>query len=131
MQSPIPLINTEVEGESKLKVAIAHDSLTQLGGAERVVEAIHEIFPDAPLFTLIYDKKLKEHFEGWTIISSPLQYLYNLFPKFQYYLPLIPFATRFFNFSKFDLVISSSSVFMKGINVPENVLHINYCHTPA
>jgi glycosyltransferase involved in cell wall biosynthesis len=114
-----------------MKVAIAHDSITQLGGAERVVEAIHEIYPDAPVFTLVFDKKLKDHFEGWTIVSSPLQYLYNIFPKFQYYLPLIPLAVRFFDFSKYDVVISSSSVFIKGIHVPKNVLHINYCHTPA
>jgi glycosyltransferase involved in cell wall biosynthesis len=114
-----------------MRVAIAHDSLTQLGGAERVVEAIHEIYPDAPVFTLVFDQKLKEHFEGWTIVSSPLQHLYNIFPKFQYYLPLIPLAVRFFDFSKYDLVISSSSVFMKGIHVPKDVLHINYCHTPA
>lgn len=114
-----------------MKVAIAHDSITQLGGAERVVQAIHEVYPDAPVFTLIYDKKLKEHFEDWTIVSSPLQYLYDIVPKFQFMLPLIPFAVKFFDFSKFDVVISSSSVFMKGINVPKDVLHINYCHTPA
>ncbi len=115
----------------EMKVAIVHDSLTQFGGAERIVQALHEIYPDAPVFTLAYDKKLSEHFEGWTIISSPLQHLYNLMPRLQFFLPFIPRALKFFNFSGYDLVISSSSVFAKGIKIPRGVLHINYCHTPA
>lgn len=114
-----------------MRVALVHDSLTQFGGAERVLQALHEIFPQAPVFTLVYDKKLKDRFGGWTIVTSPLQHLYNCFPRFQYLLPLIPLALRFFDFSKYDLVISSSSVFAKGIKVPKRVLHINYCHTPA
>jgi glycosyltransferase involved in cell wall biosynthesis len=114
-----------------MKIALAHDSITQMGGAERVLEALHELYPDAPVFTLVYDQKLRDHFEGWTIVSSPLQYFYNFIPKFQWLLPLIPFALKFFDFSKFDLVISSSSVFAKNITIPKNVKHINYCHTPA
>jgi glycosyltransferase involved in cell wall biosynthesis len=114
-----------------MKVALAHDSLTQFGGAERVLQALHEIYPDAPVFTLVYGQKLKEHFEGWQIISSPLQYLYNFLPRLQFMLPFIPLALHFFDFSEFDLVISSSSTFIKAIHLPKNVLHINYCHTPA
>src|SRR5579864_2348383 len=114
-----------------MKVALAHDSLTQLGGAERVLEALHEIYPDAPVFTLVFDPKLKAHFEGWKIISSPLQYLYRILPRFQLLLPFIPPALRFFDFSEFDLVISSSSTFIKAIHVSKQTVHINYCHTPA
>ena len=114
-----------------MKIALAHDSLTQYGGAERVLQALHEIYPDAPLFTLVYDPKLREHFDGWHVISSPLQYLYRLLPRFQLMLPFIPLAVRFFDFSEFDVVISSSSTFIKAIRVPKKTLHINYCHTPA
>jgi len=114
-----------------MKVALAHDSLTQYGGAERVLQALHEIYPDAPVFTLVYDQKLKEHFEGWRIVSSPLQYLYRIFPRFQFMLPFIPLALRFFDFSEFDVVISSSSTFIRAIHVPKQTVHINYCHTPA
>lgn len=114
-----------------MKVALVHDSITQFGGAERVLQSLHRIYPDAPVFTLIYDQKLAEHFEDWVIVSSPLQFLYNFIPRFQWMLPLIPWALKQFDFSKFDLVISSSSVFVKNITVPENVLHIDYCHTPA
>ncbi len=114
-----------------MKVALAHDSLTQLGGAERVLATLHEIFPDAPVYTLAYDKKLNPHFEDWTIISSPLQHIYKFLPDFRYALPGIPFALRFFDFSQYDLVISSSSTFAKNIHVPKHVLHISYCHTPT
>ncbi|GAC1412449.1 MAG: glycosyltransferase family 4 protein [Candidatus Doudnabacteria bacterium] len=114
-----------------MKIALAHDSITQLGGAERVLQTLHELYPDAPVFTLVYDQKLKEHFEGWVIVSSPLQYIYNIIPKFQWMLPLIPLSLKFFDLKKFDLVISSSSVFAKNISVPKGVVHIDYCHTPA
>lgn len=120
-----------LDQKKPLRVALAHDSLTQFGGAERVLAALHEMYPDAPVFTLVYDKKMGEHFEEWEIVSSPLQYIYNLIPRFQWLLPLIPIAIRFFDFSKFDVVISSSSVFIKAIHVPKGVLHINYCHTPS
>ena len=114
-----------------MKIAIVHDSLTQIGGAERVLQAIHEIYPQAPVFTLVLDKRVTHNFEGWQIISSPLQYLYNFWPRLQYMLPFIPWALKFFDFSDFDIVLSTSSMFIKGITVPKNVVHINYCHTPA
>jgi len=114
-----------------MKIALAHDSITQLGGAERVVDAFHEIYPNAPLFVLVFDKKLKEYYQEWTIVSSPLQHLYDLVGKLQPLLPFIPFSLRFFDFSEFDVLLSSSSAFAKGIKIPKNVIHINYCHTPA
>lgn len=114
-----------------MRIAIAHDSITQLGGAERVLQALHELYPEAPVFTLVYDQRLKDHFEGWTIVASPLQYLYNFIPKLQYLLPLIPLALKSFNLKDFDLIISSSSGFIKNITVPKGVIHISYCHTPT
>ncbi len=116
---------------AQLKVAIAHDSFTQLGGAERVVEALHELYPTAPIFTLVLDRKLKSEFGGWDIRTSWLQVLYNFIPKLQYLLPFIPLATSSLDFSGYDVVISSSSSFIKNIYVPKNTIHINYCHTPT
>ena len=104
-----------------MKIAIAHDSLTQMGGAERVLQALHEIYPEAPVFTLVYDQKLKENFEGWTIVSTPLQYLYNFIPRLQLLLFFIPYAWRFVDLSGFDVVLSSGSIFAKNINP-----HISY-----
>lgn len=114
-----------------MRVALVHDSLTQLGGAERVLDALHEIFPKAPVFTLVVSERLKDKYQAWDIRVSWLQKLYFLFPKFQYLFPLIPFAVKSFSFKNFDLVISSSSSFAKNIKVPKNCLHVNYCHTPT
>ncbi len=116
-----------------LKIALAHDSFTsaQLGGAERVVDALHELFPEAPVFTLVLDKKVEEKYKNWDIRTSWLQYFYNFIPSLQYLLPFIPFAVKALNFKGYDVVISSSSGFVKNINVPKNIKHICYCHTPT
>ena len=114
-----------------MRIALVHDSLTQLGGAERVLDVLHEMFPKAPVFTLVFSDKLKEKYKGWDIRASWLQRIYKLFPKFQYLFPLIPMAVGSLRFKNFDLVISSSSSFAKNIRVPKGCLHVNYCHTPT
>lgn len=116
---------------NSLKVAIVHDSFTQMGGAERVVEALHELFPDAPVYVLVMDKNLKGSFAGWDIRTSWLQIIYNFIPKFQWLFLFIPLALYSFDFSGYDVVISSSSGFAKNIHVPKTTVHINYCHTPT
>jgi len=113
-----------------MRIALAHDSFTQLGGAERVVEAMHEMFPDAPIFTLVLDRHLKDKYRDWDIRTSWLQIFYNIIPKLQYLLPFIPLAVLSLNFADFDVVLSSSSGFIKNIHVPKKCIHINYCHTP-
>ncbi|MBI5530898.1 MAG: glycosyltransferase [Candidatus Doudnabacteria bacterium] len=114
-----------------MNVALAHDSLTQLGGAERVLDALHEVYPDSPVFVLVMDKKLKQKYQAWDIRTSWLQVIYNFLPKLQYLLPLIPLAVSSLDFSGYDVVISSSSGFIKNIKTPKNSIHINYCHTPT
>jgi glycosyltransferase involved in cell wall biosynthesis len=113
------------------RIALAHDSFTQLGGAERVIEGLHELYPEAPVFTLVLDKKLHDKYRGWDIRASWLQVLYNFIPKLQYLLPLIPAAVSSLDFSGYDLVLSTSSGFIKNIRAPKNSAHIDYCHTPA
>ena len=114
-----------------MRIALAHDSFTQLGGAERVVEALHELYPQAPVFTLVFDPKFREKYKDWDIRTSGLQTLFLSLGKFQYLLPLIPWGVDNLDFSGYDLVISSSSGFVKNIRVPKNCVHINYCHTPT
>lgn len=113
-----------------MKVALVHDSFTQIGGAERVVDVLHKIFPEAPVFTLVFDQKFSGRYKDWGIRASGLQPLYSAAGKLQYLLPLIPWAVDTLDFSGFDLVISSSSGFVKNIRVPKNTLHLCYCHTP-
>src|SRR6266404_203212 len=114
-----------------MNIALAHDSFTQMGGAERVIEALHELFPDAPVFTLVFDPQYREKYKSWDIRTSQLQTLYLTAGKLQYLLPLIPYGVDSLNFGLFDVVISSSSGFIKNIRVPKPAIHINYCHTPT
>lgn len=116
-----------------MRVAIVHDAITQLGGAERVVAALHELFPAAPVHVVVHDRRLtdKAPFASWPIVASPLQRLFDRLGRLEYLLPLVPFALRSFDFTAFDVVLSSSSLFAKNVAVPPHVRHVCYCHTPA
>ena len=96
-----------------------------------MVDALHELFPDAPVFTLVFDPKFKERYKSWDIRTSGLQTLYLALGKLQYLLPLIPWGVDSLDFSGYDVVISSSSSWAKNIRVPKNCVHICYCHTPT
>lgn len=117
---------------NNIKVALVHDFLDTYGGAERVLEVMGEIFPQAPIYTLLYDKnKLRGKFEGREIRTSFLQ----KFPKFlkrrkKYLLPFMPTAPETFDLRDFDLVISSSGAWSKGIVTRLNTRHICYMHSP-
>lgn len=114
-----------------MKVALVHDYLVQYGGAERVLEAFCEIFPKAPIFTMVYDKKLMNGaFSDRKIHTSFLQKMpfigshHRLFPL------LMPMAIEQFDLSGFDVVLSDSNSYAKGVLTPPNTLHVTYCHTP-
>lgn len=115
-----------------MNIVLAHDSYTQYGGAERVMEALHELYPASPVMTLVADKKMKQHMLGWDVRTSPLQWLYEKYPHFQHLFPFIPIALRFFYITDHaDILLSSSSSFIKGIPKPAGSKHVNYCHTPT
>ncbi len=114
-----------------MKVALVHDYLNQMGGAERVVLAFHELFPDAPLYTSIYDpQRVDPAFKSMDIRTSFMQKLPLVTKHHQPYLPLYPFAMEKLDLRGYDLVLSSSSAFAKGIITRPETLHICYCHTP-
>jgi len=115
-----------------MRVAIIHDFLNQYGGAEKVLEAFHEIWPNAPVYTLFYDKDLMpKSFSNWDIRVSPIQNLPFGKKKYRWYLPLMPAAIERFNLKNYDLIISSCSAYSKGVIVQPRTIHICYCHTPT
>lgn len=113
------------------RVILAHDSFTQAGGAERVFTALHELFPHAPIYTSVVDKKYPGDLRGYRIIASPLQFIYNLYSHFQYLFPLVPVALWFVRPETAEIFVSSSSSFAKAIRKPRGSIHISYCHTPT
>lgn len=115
-----------------MKIALVHDFLSQLGGAEKVLQALHELYPDAPVYTLVYDEKATQGvFKDWQIKTSYLQNLPFGIKKYKYYLLLMPSAIESFDFDDYDVVLSSSSAYAKGVIVKPNSLSICYCHTPT
>lgn len=114
-----------------MRIALVHDYLVQNGGAEKVLEAFCELFPYAPIYTLVYNKKLMHgSFSDKNIKTSFLQKVpfaavrHRIFPQF------MPFAIEQFDFSKYEIVLSDSSSFAKGIITGPKTLHICYMHTP-
>ncbi|TMD53746.1 MAG: glycosyltransferase family 4 protein [Chloroflexi bacterium] len=114
-----------------MKVALVHDYLNQMGGAERVVLAFHELFPDAPLYTSIYDpRRVDAAFQQIDIRTSFMQRLPFVKKHHQPFLPLYPFAMERLDLRGYDLILSSSSAFGKGVITKPGTMHICYCHTP-
>ncbi|TMC21316.1 MAG: glycosyltransferase family 4 protein [Chloroflexi bacterium] len=114
-----------------MKVALVHDYLNQMGGAERVVLALHELFPDAPIYTSIYDpQRVDPAFQKMDIRTSFMQKFPLVTKHHQPYLPFYPFAMEQLDLRGYDLVLSSSSAFGKGVLTRPDTLHICYCHTP-
>ena len=114
-----------------MKVAIVHDYLNQYGGAERMLEALCELYPDAPIYTSIYDPDAVLHrFDDRVVHTSFMQKLPGVMKNHQQYLLLYPYAFESFDLSGYDLVVSSSSAWAKGAITGPETLHVCYCHTP-
>lgn len=122
----------------KLKVALVHDYLREYGGAERVVEALHEMFPDAPLYTAFVDREALgihwERFCTWDIresIAAKIPFIHHNIV----FSPLRIAAAYFFegfDFRDYDVVISSTQMYMsKAVLTAPSTLHLCYCHTPS
>lgn len=115
-----------------MKTALVHDFLIQNGGAEATFKVFTEMFPNAPIFTLVYDKnKIDPSFKNKKIIHSFIQNMPFGRKKYQWFLPLMPAAIEQLNLMDYDLIISSSSAFANGIITRPEALHICYCHTPT
>jgi glycosyltransferase involved in cell wall biosynthesis len=115
----------------QLKVALVHDYLNQYGGAERVLEELHTLFPSAPVYTSMYwPEKMSATIRRLDVRTSFLQRLPLVTRNHQPFLLLYPLAFESFDLSEFDVVISNSSAFCKGVLTPPGTLHICYCLTP-
>lgn len=114
-----------------MKQALVYDRVNKIGGAERVLVALHEMYPESPLFTAVYNLKTAPWAETLDVRPSFM----NKFPlastTHELYPWLTPLAFESFNFDEFDIVVSVTSAEAKGILSKPNTLHVCYCLTPT
>ena len=114
-----------------MKIALVHDWLTGMRGGEKCLEALCQIYPQTEIFTLLHNRgSVARKIEDKKIHTSFIQNLPLTNSKYQHYLPLFPLAIEQFDFSDFDLVISSSHCVAKGAITKPQTCHICYCYTP-
>jgi len=119
------------EHQPSLQLSLAHDYLLVMRGAERTFAAVADLYSDAPIFTLLYDEQgTNGRFAGRSITTSPLQHLSTGQATFRRLLPLYPYAVRRLKPPVSDVLLSSSSAFAHGIQVPPGTVHVCYCHAP-
>ncbi|TSC92126.1 MAG: glycosyl transferase family protein, partial [Candidatus Berkelbacteria bacterium Licking1014_96] len=115
-----------------MRIALIHDFLTNFGGVERVLKDLADIFPEAPIFCLLYDQKKLSQFKNKKIIESSLSKYPGFIKKRDVLLrPKCPKAIEEFDLSKYDVVISNTNSFAKGVITPPSTLHISYIHSPT
>lgn len=114
------------------RVALVHDWLNQMGGAEDVLESLVALFPEAPLYTSLYWRdRMPAHWQQWDIRTSFVNRLPFAHRRQQLYLPLYPLAFEQFDFRGYDLVLSNKSGFCHGVITGAHTVHICYCLTPT
>ncbi len=115
-----------------MKVALAHDWLNQMGGAENVLEEMVAMYPQSTVFTTIYGPELMpEAYRRWDIRPTWLNNAPVIHRKHQPYLPLYPLAVNSMDFKEYDLILSNKSGFIHGVRHTSRQLHICYCLAPT
>lgn len=123
---------SKIDFLNKLKIALVVEELTQLGGAERLLDYWLELFPKAPIFTLVWDKEKTLHrYDKFDIRPSFIQKLPFGIKRYKWYLALMPKAIESFNFDNYNVVFSITSALVKGIKTSPKTLHICYLNTPT
>jgi glycosyltransferase involved in cell wall biosynthesis len=113
-----------------LRVALVHDYLNQQGGAEKVVDVFTEMFPSAPLYTSVYDRgRMPARWRNVDIRTSFLQRISPTLSVAKAMLPLYPMAFESFDLSEYDLVLSSTTTFAKGVITRPETCHVCYCNS--
>lgn len=114
-----------------MKVALIHDWLTGSRGGEKVLEALCDLYPDAPIYTLVHiPGSVSKEIESHRIHASPLQHAPFVRKFYRNYLPLFPTLIEKFDLQKYELIISSSHCVAKGVIPSDKAYHISYCFTP-
>ena len=114
-----------------MKVVLVYDRVNKIGGAERVLEVFHEMFPDAPLYTAVYNKVTAPWADSFDVRTTFLQHIPFAKTNHEYLPWLAPLAFETLDFSEFDLVISITSEYAKGIITKPGTTHVCYCLTPT
>ncbi len=116
-----------------MKLAIVHDYLVQgIRGAERVVDVLHDMYPEAPIYTILYDPdRMEDRLRQWDIRTSLLQDIPGALRLYKKLYFAMPAAIDYLDLSEFDLIISSSCGWSKSAPQREGALHISYVHSPA
>lgn len=115
-----------------MRVALVHDWLNQMGGAEQVLEVLVDMFPAAPVYTSIYDpRRMPPAYRQWDIRTSWMNRLPGVTSHHLWFLPLYPLAFESFDLRGYDLVISNKSAFAHAVITPPETVHICYCLTPT
>ncbi|MFH1769587.1 MAG: glycosyltransferase [Parcubacteria group bacterium] len=131
----MPLSDPEQQNISILpntKIALVHDWLLGMGGADRVLKALHKIFPQAPIYTLFFNPCFTRDFlPEADIRATHLQKNFRPGKKPSRMLPYLPSAIESLDFSEYDLVISSSTAYSKGLILKPKTMHISYCYSPT
>lgn len=114
-----------------MKLALVHSWLNQYGGAERVLEAVHALYPGAPVYTSMYDPpRMPPAYRQWDIRVSFLDLLPGIHAHHQRYLPLYPLGFEAFDLAGYQAVLSISSAFAHGVVPRPETFHLCYCLTP-
>ncbi len=120
----------DLSNGQRLRVALVHDFLVHIRGGERTMLALHELYPEAPIYVLVADRKCMAGLKGVEIRESFVGKFPFVRRHFRAFLPLYPLATESLDLSGYDLVLSSSALFVKNIRTAPYTCHICYCHTP-
>ncbi len=114
------------------RVALVHDWLNQVGGAEYVLEVLVRMFPGAPVYTSMYaPERMPVAYRAWDIRTSFMQHLPAVAQRHQVYMPFYPLAFDGLDLAGHDLVLSNKSGFCHGVHVPPAACHVCYCLTPT
>ena len=115
-----------------MKIALVHDWLNQIGGAEDVLESLKRLYPASPVYTSIFaNARMPAHFQDWDIRKLWMDRLPAIHQRHQAYLPLYPLAWHNLKLRNYEVILSNKSGFCHGLRYPPECLHICYCLTPT